>query len=90
MSACTSGIEQKFFRDGLFFILANTPLGVVRRMEESRRPDMGGGGKGEPPEVRGERVISEVVERPNIFFYGMQSGMHPTTLGRRSGYNHEE
>jgi hypothetical protein len=68
MSACTSGIEQKFFRDGLFFILANTPLGVVRRMEESRRPDMGGGGKGEPPEVRGERVISEVVERPNILF----------------------
>ena len=33
MSACTSGIHKKFFRDGSFFILANTPLGVVRRME---------------------------------------------------------
>jgi hypothetical protein len=34
MSACTSGIQQKFFRDGLFVILENTPLGVVRRMGE--------------------------------------------------------
>ena len=42
MSACTSGIKQKFFRTGSFFILANTPFGVVRRMEENSRPDMGG------------------------------------------------
>jgi hypothetical protein len=41
MSACASGIQQKFFRGGSFFILANTPLGVVRRMEGKRRPGMG-------------------------------------------------
>jgi hypothetical protein len=29
---------------------------------------MGGAGKGEPPEDRGERVISEAVERSNILF----------------------
>jgi hypothetical protein len=41
MSTSTSSIQQKFFRPGLFFILANTPLGVVWRMEGKRRPDMG-------------------------------------------------
>ena len=41
MSACASGIQQKFFRGGSFFILANTPLGVVRRMEGKRRPGTG-------------------------------------------------
>ena len=34
MSACASGNQQKFFRTGSFVILANTPLGVVRRMGE--------------------------------------------------------
>jgi hypothetical protein len=29
---------------------------------------MGGAGKGEPPEDRGERVISEAVERSDILF----------------------
>jgi len=43
MSACTSGIQQKFFRAESFHILANTPLGMVRRMEEKGRPDVGGG-----------------------------------------------
>jgi hypothetical protein len=30
---------------------------------------MGGAGKGEPPEDRGERVISEAVERSNMFVF---------------------
>ena len=42
MSACTSGIQQNFFRAGSFIILANTSLGVVRRMEGKRRVGMGG------------------------------------------------
>jgi hypothetical protein len=52
MSACTSGIQQNFFRAGSFIILANTSLGVVQRMEGRRRPGMGEGkGYGRP--VRG-------------------------------------
>ena len=58
VSAYTSVVQQKFFRVGWFFILANAPLGVVRRMEEKRRPGMGGE-KGLRPPVRGRIRLEE-------------------------------
>jgi hypothetical protein len=53
MQACTSRIQRTFYRAGSFIILANTSLGVVRRMEGKRSPGMGV--KVERPSGRKER-----------------------------------
>jgi hypothetical protein len=46
---------------------------------------MGGAGKGEPPEDRGERVISEAVERSNILFIARTVHLRISGIGRTYG-----
>lgn len=82
MSACTSGIKQKFFRNGSFFILANTPFGVVRRMEENSRPDMKGG-KGLRPSGRKDWYV-QVCEGGKRYRCGCEEKVNRQRIGTRA------